>query len=713
MAPRGIGNISRGERVHTGVATNTDEFYNIILMLKAARLSFVLEHPFKVLDKDVLDFFQHAMLRHKDMVIKSKNSSRSLFEPGGQNTLDMMTGVPIHHLKRIESSIFSRWERRIPRQGVLKEVAEEEEEVIFDVRITTPTPMKLLKSLGIETMIPDTMIIETVFGDSVLDVAAKEVLAVDVGSAEIKVDDPDTIVADRVMANDGIAAAAVVIVIDESAEDLSDDDYLDADLIVFDDVEVAELGDVDADKVEAEGQQIKPFVSVQTELDRFIRNLHRMIARIPVAKFSSDSEDVADLPYSPRIQSVHIPRSSTDNFLLKSIEVMMAKQQAHFDKSLKIVLDKVKEVEQDMNNDLADINVHFDKLETNLDTWLVQDTELVEDIPQPETKKRRFGEGPSAHRSDPNRELCEVWSSISKGIILDTFTLVNMGSEDRWKYYSMAEWQKHEVTNAKRIINFRKFSRDDPDAPLPSPKSGEYLEMKNCFYFLLNSQCFIVEIAIFFNIAFKEEYLLGTWFGKESTALWNRRGRGGGRNRGGSSLLRAQTGTAGHLVTCRPAVFTQKGRISFGYKTFMVESAIEDKTYNPEGIALFWVQGFGPENMQAIQVNLLFDSDDFVDFLLEIFKCRHRHLFPPFESFQMIRANGGSVELFKVHPPDLSAAGTPFAGGFSGPPGERRAAVHGLTTLLWVLISLPAKHGLALMNKRSKMTAREKKIPAR
>ncbi|KAK8943641.1 hypothetical protein KSP40_PGU000329 [Platanthera guangdongensis] len=35
-------------------------------------------------------------------------------------------------------------------------------------------------------------------------------------------------------------------------------------------------------------------------------------------------------------------------------------------------------------------------------------------------------------------------------------------------------------------------------------RSGEYLEMKNCFYFLLNSQCFIVEIAIFFNISFLE-----------------------------------------------------------------------------------------------------------------------------------------------------------------------------------------------------------------
>ncbi|KAK8966101.1 Villin-4 [Platanthera guangdongensis] len=45
-----------------------------------------------------------------------------------------------------------------------------------------------------------------------------------------------------------------------------------------------------------------------------------------------------------------------------------------------------------------------------------------------------------------------------------------------------------------------------------------------------------------------------------------------------------------------------KGGISPGYKNFMVESAIEDKTFNPEGIALFWVQGFGLENMQAIQV---------------------------------------------------------------------------------------------------------------
>lgn len=34
-----------------------------------------------------------------------------------------------------------------------------------------------------------------------------------------------------------------------------------------------------------------------------------------------------------------------------------------------------------------------------------------------------------------------------------------------------------------------------------------------------------------------------------------------------------------------------------------MKNAMEDETYSPEGIALFRVQGFGPDNMQAIQVN--------------------------------------------------------------------------------------------------------------
>ncbi|KAJ6829531.1 villin-5-like isoform X2 [Iris pallida] len=45
-----------------------------------------------------------------------------------------------------------------------------------------------------------------------------------------------------------------------------------------------------------------------------------------------------------------------------------------------------------------------------------------------------------------------------------------------------------------------------------------------------------------------------------------------------------------------------KGGVSSGYKKFVEENAAENETYTEEGIALFRVQGSGPDNMQAIQV---------------------------------------------------------------------------------------------------------------
>ena len=47
---------------------------------------------------------------------------------------------------------------------------------------------------------------------------------------------------------------------------------------------------------------------------------------------------------------------------------------------------------------------------------------------------------------------------------------------------------------------------------------------------------------------------------------------------------------------------TFQGGISSGYKKFVQDNALTDNTYSEDGIALFRVQGTGPENMQAIQV---------------------------------------------------------------------------------------------------------------
>lgn len=45
-----------------------------------------------------------------------------------------------------------------------------------------------------------------------------------------------------------------------------------------------------------------------------------------------------------------------------------------------------------------------------------------------------------------------------------------------------------------------------------------------------------------------------------------------------------------------------QGGLSDGYKKYIAEKELPDETYTKDGIALFRVQGSGPENMQSIQV---------------------------------------------------------------------------------------------------------------
>ncbi|XBI69081.1 hypothetical protein VPH35_048196 [Triticum aestivum] len=51
-----------------------------------------------------------------------------------------------------------------------------------------------------------------------------------------------------------------------------------------------------------------------------------------------------------------------------------------------------------------------------------------------------------------------------------------------------------------------------------------------------------------------------------------------------------------------------KGGASTGYKKFVSENGIQDDTYSENGVALFRVQGSGPDNMQAIQVDAVAPS---------------------------------------------------------------------------------------------------------
>ncbi|KAG0495453.1 hypothetical protein HPP92_000144 [Vanilla planifolia] len=112
----------------------------------------------------------------------------------------------------------------------------------------------------------------------------------------------------------------------------------------------------------------------------------------------------------------------------------------------------------------------------------------------------------------------------------------------------------------------------------------------------------------------KDEYLLGTWFGKKSTE--EERIAAISLTTEMVDSLKLQAVQARIYEGKEPIQFLSifqsfivyKGGISSGYKRLVVESAIEDETYREEGVALFRVQGSGPDNMQAIQVDLMASS---------------------------------------------------------------------------------------------------------
>ncbi|XP_021836754.1 villin-4 isoform X2 [Spinacia oleracea] len=107
----------------------------------------------------------------------------------------------------------------------------------------------------------------------------------------------------------------------------------------------------------------------------------------------------------------------------------------------------------------------------------------------------------------------------------------------------------------------------------------------------------------------KEEHLIGTWFGKQSIEE---------EQTSATTLASKMVETMKFMPTqarfyegSEPiqffAVFQSfivfKGGLSEGYKKYIAEKEIPDDTYTADGVALFRVQGSGPDNMQAIQVD--------------------------------------------------------------------------------------------------------------
>ncbi|GER32621.1 villin [Striga asiatica] len=107
----------------------------------------------------------------------------------------------------------------------------------------------------------------------------------------------------------------------------------------------------------------------------------------------------------------------------------------------------------------------------------------------------------------------------------------------------------------------------------------------------------------------KDEHLIGTWFGKHSIEE-DRVASVSQANKMVESLKFVPTQVCIHegneplqFFAIFQSFILFKGGLSKGYKNHISEKELEDDTYSEDGLALFRVQGSGPENMQAIQVD--------------------------------------------------------------------------------------------------------------
>ncbi|XP_058113251.1 villin-4-like [Magnolia sinica] len=121
-----------------------------------------------------------------------------------------------------------------------------------------------------------------------------------------------------------------------------------------------------------------------------------------------------------------------------------------------------------------------------------------------------------------------------------------------------------------------------------------------------NGDCYIFQYT--YPGEDKEEYLVGTWFGNQSIE----------EEKEAAISLASKMVESLKLLAVRARIFEGKepiqffsifqsfimfkGGVSSGYKNYITEKEMTDDTYTEDGIALFRVQGSGPDNMQAIQV---------------------------------------------------------------------------------------------------------------
>ncbi|KAK8543297.1 hypothetical protein V6N12_015855 [Hibiscus sabdariffa] len=128
-------------------------------------------------------------------------------------------------------------------------------------------------------------------------------------------------------------------------------------------------------------------------------------------------------------------------------------------------------------------------------------------------------------------------------------------------------------------------------------------ENQSKFY---SGDCYIFQYS--YSGEEKEEHLIGTWLGKQSIEK-DRASAVSQANKMVESMKFTVAQACIHEGN-EPVLFflifqsfiVFKGGLSDGYKNYIAEKGIPDDTYTEDGLALFRVQGSGPENMQAIQV---------------------------------------------------------------------------------------------------------------
>jgi gelsolin len=101
----------------------------------------------------------------------------------------------------------------------------------------------------------------------------------------------------------------------------------------------------------------------------------------------------------------------------------------------------------------------------------------------------------------------------------------------------------------------------------------------------------------------KEEYLIGTWFGKQSVeddrvsavSLASKMVESLKFMAAQARIYEGNEPIQFYLIF--QSIIVYKGGLSDGYKKYIAENEVPDETYEEDGVALFRVQGSGPDNM--------------------------------------------------------------------------------------------------------------------